>query len=741
MGKIKKLKIFRAQDIPHAIVDAMNVIGKYPGVTIVGEPVQRKNSWGVITSFSVPLPSRAMKAGISLTGVKADEQVIFNFPLNYPRKAPKVLLRTDFPRNLPHINPGAENDFVAPCIYEGSLDDLLHQGFGLNDILKQVQDWLRKAASNTLINKRQGWEPIRYDSVDNLIVYEHSKLRALVTDKADCKFLTCAGFEISEYARYHILVYEPDALTRRYVDFVTRNDEKKDGCNIRPVLFAWSDEESIVDEYFPETVTNLEELVKKTKQYGTYTAFWSQLQSLWSQMRDGNNFKDILTIHCVRRPIHLINQQTDLELLAYRVRAKFGLFGVVKMDSPVDIVGHIHEVGPDVLKALSGSSQMEMDSIIQIGCGSLGSKIALHLARAGHSPLTLIDDKYMSEHNLARHALTKSSGNKSELLAKAIEELNVKATAYPKSVQDYLDKSASRLFEKNSLVIDSTASIGVREVLASLPPATNNSRIFQTGLYAGGEMGYITIEGAGRNPRVDDLSAAIFDLAIDDKAISKPLNNSDESFGRYSTGQGCSSFTMVIPDTKISMYSAAMAERARRSVEGNMIDDGEVMLGFLDESGMSLSWKSYRLAKTKRVALDNKDWELRILSPALEAMDKEAMKYPSVETGGVLIGRLCLTRKCAIVTRVLEAPPDSICTPSRFELGIEGLKDKVTEIHKSSGLTYLGTWHSHLYGSAPSGVDDAMLRKVKSLRLGIPAFNLIWHNHELTSFADYGDYC
>jgi hypothetical protein len=739
MGRNKKNMM---KEIPHAIVDAMTVISKFPGVKIVGEPVQRKKCWGVITSFSVPLPSRAMKAGISLTGVKADEPVIFNFPLNYPRKAPTVLLRTDFPRNLPHINPGAENDFVAPCIYDGSLDDLLHQGLGLNEILNQVQDWLRKAASNTLINKRQGWEPIRYDSVEKFIVYEHAKLNLLVTDTADCKFLTCIGLEISDYARYKMFRYIPEVLNPRYLDIVTSSDEKKDGffVNARPVLFAWSNKDVIVGEYFPETVTNLGELINKTKKYGTYEAFWSKIQSLWSQMRSNNNYKDIITIHCVRRPMHLINRQTDLEFLTYRVRAEFGLFGAAKNESPVDLVGHIHAVGPDVLKILSGSLPMKMDSIIQIGCGSLGSKIALHLARAGHGPLTLIDNKYMSEHNLARHALTKSSGNKSELLAKAIEELNVEASAYPKSVQDFLDKSASRLFEKNSLVIDSTASIGVREVLASLPSTTNNSRIFQTGLYAGGEMGYITIEGSGRNPRVDDLSAVIFDLAIDDKAISKPLNNSDDSFGRYSTGQGCGSYTMVIPDTKISMYSAAMAERARRCIEGNLIGDGEVLLGVMDVSGMSLSWNSYRLAKTKIVILDNKNWELRVLSPALEEMNKEAMKYSSVETGGVLIGRLCLTRKCAIVTRVLEAPPDSIRTSSRFELGIEGLKDKVIEIHKSSGLTYLGTWHSHLYGSSPSGIDDAMLRKVKSLRLGIPAFNLIWHNHELTSFADYGDY-
>ena len=64
--------------------------------------------------------------------------------------------------------------------------------------------------------------------------------------------------------------------------------------------------------------------------------------------------------------------------------------------------------------------------------------------------------------------------------------------------------------------------------------------------------------------------------------------------------------------------------------------------------------------QTEVVKLDNKDWELRVLSSAYESMEQEIGKWPDVETGGLLIGRLCIARKCAIVTRILEAPPDSI---------------------------------------------------------------------------------
>lgn len=743
MGKSKK-KYYpvHVSPIPPAIARALKELATFPDVLHVGEPIQKKGGWGVVTMFTVPLPTRAIAKGISSTGVKDTEPVMFFFPVSYPRKAPKVLLREDFPRNLPHIYPGSENEFVVPCIYDGSLDDLLHQGNGIFEILDQVQDWLRKAASNSLINSNQGWEPIRFDSADNYIIYEHAKIRAMVSDKSDYKLLICKSFELAEVTLYKICNYIPKFMGDQYVRDVTQADFKGDNSLLgaRPVLFCWPDEGSVCNKYFPETVTNLGELIEKSKIYGTYSKFWTQINLLWNRLRDSSRVVDVISIHCVRRPLLLINQNTKLELLAYRIRLKYDIIGAADMKSPVEITCHIHAVGPELLQSMSGASPAKMESIIQIGCGSLGSKIAMHLCKYGHGPFALIDNKNMSEHNLARHALSKATGNKAELLKKEIDIFNVRATAHQKSLQDYILKNESRLFDKDSLVIDSTASINVRETLASLPTARNNSRIFQTGLYAEGRMGFITIEGRCRNPRVDDLSAALFDAAIDNKLISKALIGSDTTFRRHATGQGCGSYTTIIPDTKISMYSAAMAERARRAYEGDLLEDGEIAIGFMSETGMSLEWEKVSLCKTYGVKLDNNAWELRVLASAYSLIENETLRYPKVETGGVLIGRLSLTRRCAIVTRVLEAPPDSIRSSARFELGIEGLTDKITNIQKMSGLTYLGTWHSHLHGGTPSSIDEATLKKISELRLGIPAFNLIWHNRELTCFADYGDY-
>jgi hypothetical protein len=740
-GKLRRKTRVLTVSVPRAIAQALKELDTFPDIVQVGEPTKSKKGWTIVALFKVPLPTRVMEVGESSTGVRAIETVFMVFPENYPCSAPRFFLRKDFPRDLPHINPGSKDSLVSPCIYDGSLDDLLHQGLGLTELIYQMQMWLKKAAGNTLIDPKQGWEPIRFDDVDSLIVYDRGKISSMVSNEAGFKLLTCELFTLSLGTASKILDYSPRVMDSNYVHEVTQKDFVRGeyALGIRPVLLCWPDESTVVNAYFPETVTNLGELLEKSKKYGTYGAFWEQIQLLWNQSRKMSHAVEVVTIHCVRRPLKLINQNSSLEFLSYRVKVQFTGLGPDE-NSPVDIICHRHAVGPDLLRQMSGASPGKMEGIVQIGCGSLGSKIALHLCRAGHGPFTLIDNSYMSDHNLARHALTTATGNKAELLKKEMDHFNILARVYPKSLQEFLSRSSGRLFEKANLIIDSTASINVRETLASLPNATNESRIFQTGLYSYGKLGFISVEGSARNPRVDDLSAAIFDLAIENKVLAGVLAESEDTFHRHSTGQGCGSYTTIIPDTRISLHTAAMAERARQIYEGDIPEIGEVSLGFLTDAGMSLQWQTFSVGRTTRVPLGNKDWELRVLSPALEAMEKDVASWPGVETGGILVGRLSLARKCAIITRVLEAPPDSIRTSARFELGTEGLVSRVAGIQRSSGLTYLGTWHSHLHGSTPSGIDEATLKKIKKLRLGIPAFNLIWHNKILTCFADYGDY-
>jgi len=186
-----------------------------------------------------------------------------------------------------------------------------------------------------------------------------------------------------------------------------------------------------------------------------------------------------------------------------------------------------------------------------------------------------------------------------------------------------------------------------------------------------------------------------------------------------------------------------MAERARQilELENGTPQDGELWIGMVDENELGISWTLLKMDRTTilRIKVGNL-WEVRILTEAVNQIAKEIEAWGEVETGGVLIGRISLSNRCFIISRVLEAPPDSKRTPNFFVLGVEGLKKKVQEIHDKSGgiLNYAGTWHSHPKGGEISSIDKDSLEQIRRLRFGAPAVGLIWTSSGFRAGIDEG---
>ena len=208
MGKKKKNNKSRnyfSKGILHREAEcARKIILSHPSVNGEVRPPQPLANGGFDINFemSVLLPSRSDKKGTTETGVKSIEPVIFRFPSTYPFKSPIILLRPDFSRLLPHINPILRSDamgYIVPCVYDGPLDDLLHQeGDGLSEILNQLSEWLSKAAIDDLIDSKQGWEPIRRDDMFGWIVYDLSGLRSRIQNKEGALVFQCRFWEWKE---------------------------------------------------------------------------------------------------------------------------------------------------------------------------------------------------------------------------------------------------------------------------------------------------------------------------------------------------------------------------------------------------------------------------------------------------------------------------------------------------------------------------------------------------------------
>ena len=172
-----------------AVRRALVLISEHPGVDEVGAP-QIDEASGAVTvdaMLTVNLPSEWRRLGESPSGVRLREEVRFEFAGGFPMDPPKFSLRADFNRNLPHMQPWLADGRPVPCIYDGHLAELLHSQ-GLAGILNQTFLWLERAALGTLIDPEQGWEPVRRDSFDDILVADAGYLQGLVDRRGGYQF-------------------------------------------------------------------------------------------------------------------------------------------------------------------------------------------------------------------------------------------------------------------------------------------------------------------------------------------------------------------------------------------------------------------------------------------------------------------------------------------------------------------------------------------------------------------------
>ena len=782
MGKRKKLlrkkvnrkKISLAKEVPYPEAECVwKIIRSHEAVEKVELP-RALGSGGFEIRFdmNVSLPSQAIGKGITATGVKARELVTLFFPPTYPSHAPIILLRPDFNSSLPHINPifklnGVE--YINPCVYDGSLTDLLHQeGDGLSEILNQLSDWLGKAAINDLIDPKQGWEPIRRDDAFGWIVYDISGLRSLVHDKEGFSIFQCKYTRwTSSDKNMHFVTGIDQNETKNITPWLLKHSYYEDNNvfghfwgSLAILAWAKNSPETIVGKYLPEDVRTLQQLLDRARNYGCEDSLRSALLDICWAFKQANLNRpqfSLFVILCARRPFHLIGDSSSLELIPYKIECVIDNNPSdlpqeavkIRTDSSVFPLGHRHAVRAPLLRRMSGSEEnLEKGHIVFVGCGSVGSKIAMHLARAGQGPFSLIDSSAFSPHNAARHALTClpeiPGPPKSFLLAQEISLLNQGATPFIGDIIEICgnpETELSAIPKDTRLIIESTGSLAVRETLASLPMNRFTGRLFHAGLYEHGRIGLIAIEGPSHNPNVNDLVAKFWDERIKNYELKSRFFQGNDGLSRQETGLGCGSYTMVMPDTRLSLFAAGMAERAREILDYGAPSIGELWIGLIYEKGMGVSWRLVNLGPTKTLKIKSKYiWEVRLLKNAWDQIEKEAPKWGEFETGGVLIGRISLARRCITVVRVLNAPPDSRRSERAFMLGVEGLKRRVQEIvEKSRGtLSYVGSWHSHPRGGGASTIDKACIQRIRMFRFGAPSVGLIWTPSGFHGIMDEG---
>ena len=696
----------------------------------------------VNATFDVSLPNAWRPSGESPSGVRLKEGVRFGFPKDFPFSPPSISLRRDFNRNLPHMQPYLLSGRPVPCIYDGDITELLHQE-GLVGILNQVSVWLDRAATLTLMDPEQGWEPVRRDTFDSYIVADADKLRGLVNRKGGHRFFefeylrdTSNGYKGFVHGRISSSVPK---VNHNEVPKIFREKplDQQLCCNKSLALIVWPGKLSsgkliVTDSYLPETVNNVDNLKRRAKLYGClkeldYGLKW--LKRCLSRYEKAGPFT-IAIVLMARRPFKVIGSQSPIELCPYVVDIHTPDLFLEGGETVVRPTMQLHTVSRSLLAQLSGgTAPSERPRWALIGAGSLGSKLALHLARAGYAPETVLDKSPMLPHNAARHALIPPTGSrqllgidaKARRLCEALHGLDQKATPIIANAVDILkSKAARRVWSKDSwAVVNATASLAVRQALAATELLT--TRVIETSLFAGGIVGMITTEGPDRNPNTADLIAEYYGLVRKNPALAHIVFGSDDVMSRQNIGQGCGSLTMTMSDGRLSLFAAGMSEYLlSKQRDGLPCAGGEILIGRLSADGIGLEWCVHQISPVTVVnTINGEKWRIHIHPCAVAKIQKEKTRHPKVETGGVLMGRLSEASQIINVVDVLGAPEDSTRSATEFVLGTKGLSSQMRTYSESVGgsLYCLGTWHSHLSEDGPSTTDRATAKTIDLSRL------------------------
>lgn len=696
------------------------------------------------------LPNQWRYRGSSPNGVLVREPVTLFFSDLYPFKAPKIYLRHDFPREFPHIFPGPLSEAPTPCLYDGDLAELL-QREGFASILNQLVEWIEKAAQERLIDPAQGWEPTRRDTSQNLIVANIADLRARVTQ---IEGVAIFGFNYGYYLtdvralcwfgrvgtdRIKLRPQAADSLF--YERQLDGSHGLRFGASI--AILAWPPEKLsgkafFADRYFPETVTDIASLRERAAKLGCSNRLDQRLDWLRTCLPRNRlaQIIPIVVILCARRPTHLINSNSNLELCCYLVQMRPSNANAMLESTPVRPAALCDAIAPPLLMSLSGdTSDTGRLPWIQVGAGSLGSKIALHLARAGRAPSIVIDFGLLKPHNAARHGLIpdpqlgQASWIKATALAHAIKCLGQDAQAYPEDIVRIVhDKERTKqlLPSTHWAIVNSTASLAVRGALSTLPTDAGVPRIIETSLYAEGRIALLSVEGKQRNPDTGDLATVAHRMMLDENQVYRSLVVSGhETLQRHIIGEGCGSLTTAMSDAEISLLAAPMARILAELQKSSLPDAiGRIYLGTVADDGCSVSWIVRDVTPWKQCIVDgDPEWKVRFSAEVDQKIRAECARWKGLETGGILIGGFSEATQTFRITDLLPAPVDSRRARSEFILGTEGVLGKIKEF-ESTDLFCLGTWHSHLSESGPSWQDRETAYRIGQSRT-MPSILLI----------------
>jgi hypothetical protein len=713
--------------IPVSVRRALRFLESHPSVVrVTTHRIEGSGATVAVVDIRTELANAWRAVGVSPSGVRAVEPVSFVFSAAYPLGAPRILLRRDFNRSHPHIQPARGDTLPEPCLVAGSPREVLRVR-GMAGLFEQLVDWLEKAASAQLIDPQNGWEPVRRDGIDDFVVADADWLTSLPGRDGRCAVYRAWYYAVTdgEQTTYRIGLPQGDPVALG-PKFAVGWSYEPAGPGARTgtthAIVAWSGKlpsgrPFVAGEYQPENVSTIDELLARAETLGCRDFLTPKLAMLQSRMPEAGlrMSQPVAVLLLARRPCDVIGTGSPIEICPYVVELRKDETLTPGSGTAVRTAMHRDEISSRLLRRAAGDDGDAVRPWTLIGCGSVGSKLAVHLSKSGRGPASLVDSADMQPHNFARHG-TLPSDNKVESywfvpkalhLAESLGPLRQEAAHHQTDVVGLAlsERSVASVVATDSFaVVNTTGSASVREALVLTDVATARPRVIEACVLGIGSVAMLSVEGPDANPSSTDLICEAYRAINADAALrAEVFNTAAEAIA---IGQGCSAVTMPLSDARLSSLCAPMAERLTQLQCRGLPEAGELLLGRIAEDGLCQTWQRSEVAPRILVRKEGIS-EVRI-APDVDRRIREAVAArPGSETGGILVGRYSDVSDVFHVVDVLPAPPDSKFSRDEFVLGTQGLRPLLRDLIEGSGgaLYALGTWHNHLVPSGPSARD------------------------------------
>ncbi|WP_321912284.1 ThiF family adenylyltransferase [Burkholderia cepacia] len=367
-----------------------------------------------------------------------------------------------------------------------------------------------------------------------------------------------------------------------------------------------------------------------------------------------------------------------------------------------------------------------------LGCGALGSTIAMFLARAGIRKVTLYDKAIVKPGVLVRQMFDRHQvgSGKAHATRVNVQRINPKIEAVPQQVDiiRVLDNAESAAaLQQADVVINATASARVAAALEqrlrhwprSHPP------IVSMAIGHRADCGLMTLASNGGPGIALDLDRRLklecANAANGSQLLNEFWPTEPRTAHLFQPEPGCSDPTFVGSAADIAILTGRMLNVASGWLESgteNLARGFGMHLPVTPHTQCDLPPEAEYAWPRDDVLIDTRrGYQIRVAPAARSALlgwmrKSERQWGPTPETGGVLFGEIDRFLKVIWVTTVSGPPPDSQASRSGFvcgTLGVQAMNTALTTRTRGS-VSFIGMWHTHPDAAPdPSHVDrDAM---------------------------------